>query len=148
MTTKAKAAKGTQLKIGDGGGSEVFTKIAEVTSLGEAGATQTGDIDVTSFDSTAVEVISDALPDHGEITFGVNWVASNAQQQQLIADCEAGTLRNFRIEANDHASTPSTLVFAAIVKKHTGLNADSPKAAYKSSVTLRVSGAMTRTYAP
>jgi len=146
MATKAKATKGTKIQRGDGGGSEVFTTIGEITNF-SGPSSMVSELDVTSFDSTAREFISDGLPDSGEVTFDLNFVGNDAQQQGLRADCDAGTLRNFKIILADHASTPTTFAFAAIVKKF-----DGPKggiaAAYSASISLRVSGAKTVTYAP
>ena len=137
----AKVAKGTQLKIGDGGGTEVFTTIGEVTSYG--GPTRAaGVIDVTNFDSTAKEFFSDALVDNGEVTFDCNWVTSNVQQEQLIADTESGVLRNFRLILSD----TTQFAFAAFVTKVDGPMAGGVAEVYKLSVSLKISGTITPTY--
>jgi len=52
MATSAVAAFGTLLKIGDGGGPESFTTIAEVRTLGGPELSR-DTVDVTSHDSTA-----------------------------------------------------------------------------------------------
>lgn len=146
MVTKAKASKGTRIQRGDGGGSEVFTTIGEVQSFNGPGETVES-IDVTSFDSVAKEFISTGLPDGGDFTFDVNFVGSDAQQQGLRTDLRDGTLRNFKVILNDHASSPTTFAFSAVV---TGI--DGPSAGqgeqYKMSFTLKVSGQPTVTYAP
>lgn len=147
MASKAKPAKGTLLKIGDGGGSEVFTTIGEVLSFTGVGE-EVGEIDVTSQDSTGREYISDALPDTPEMSFEVNFVGSNAQQQQLRTDLRAGTLRNFQYVLNDHAVTKTTCAFSAIVKGFDGPSFGAPGEVYKSNITLRRSGLSTWTYAP
>lgn len=145
MTTAAKAAKGTLIQRGDGGGTEVFTTIGEVTNFSGPGeAIDT--IDVTSFDSTGKEFISSGLPDNGEVTFDVNFVGSNAQQQGLRTDLRAGTLRNFKVVLNDHASVKTTFAFAAVVQSLVGPTAGVADA-YKMSITLKVSGLATITYA-
>ena len=143
MPTKAKPTKHTLLKRGDGGGTEVFTTVGEVRGV-KGPSTKVADIDATSYDSTAVEVVPD-IPDHGEITFEMLSISSDTMQQGLITDMEAGTLRNFKITRNDHATVPSTRSFAAYV---TGFDEDSAaRGAYLTSVTLRISGAVTRTFA-
>jgi predicted secreted protein len=147
MATKAKAAKGTLIQRGDGGGPEVFTTIGEVTNFSGPGETAET-IDVTSFDSTAKEFISSGLPDNGEVTFDVNFVGSDAQQQGLRSDLRAGTLRNFKVILNDHATTKTTFAFAAIVSSIDGPTAGGVSEAYKMSVTLKLSGPATITYAP
>ena len=146
MATKAKASKGTLLKRGDGGGTEVFTTIGEVLSFNGPSESVT-DINVTSFDSTAKEYISDGLVDGGEVTFDVNFVGSNTEQQGLRTDIRAGTLRNFELVLNDHASSPTTFEFSAVVKSLEGPFAGQSEQ-YKMSVTLKVSGLPTVTYAP
>lgn len=144
--TKAKSTKNTKVQRGDGAVSESFTTIGELTSFGAPGREQ-GEIDVTNFDSTAKEFIGDGLADGGTIQLDMNFVGGDGQQQGLRTDCESGVTRNFKIILNDHASTPTTFSFPAIVKK-----VDGPKGsigeAYKMSVTLRVAGADTRSYAP
>lgn len=146
MVTKAKASKGTRIQRGDGGGSEVFTTIGEVLSFNGPGEA-VEEIDVTSFDSTAKEYISTGLMDGGEVTFDVNFVGSDAQQQGLRTDLRDGTLRNFKIILNDHASSPTTFAFSAIVRSLEGPQAGQGEQ-YKMSVTLKVSGQPTVTYAP
>lgn len=147
MPSKAKPTKNTLLKRGDGGGGgEVFTTIAEVKSFSGPGE-QVSTIDVTSFDSAAKEFISDALPDGKEVTFQVNFIGSDAEQQGLRTDLRAGTLRNFQLLLNDHAATKTTFTFAALVT-----DLDGPKGgqgeAYTMDVTLKVSGQPTVAYAP
>jgi hypothetical protein len=147
MATSAKASKGTLIKSGDGAGLEVFATIGEVLSFSGPGeAVDT--INVTSFDSVAKEYISDGLVDGGEVTFEVNFIGSNTKQQALRTDLRAGTVRNFKVIVNDHATEGSrtTFSFAATVT-----NLDGPSAGqseqYKMSVTLKVSGLPTVAYA-
>ncbi|HEY1089316.1 MAG TPA: phage tail tube protein [Archangium sp.] len=143
--TKAKSSKGIQLQRGDGGGSEVFTTIAEVTNI--TGPTENaGELDATSFDSTGMEFIG-GLPDAGEVTFEVNFVGSNAQQQGLRTDSRAGTLRNFKLVLPDHATDPTTVAFSALVTKPPELSA-AVNGVIKGSCTLKISGLPTWTYAP
>jgi hypothetical protein len=146
MTTKAKATKGTLIQRGDGGGSEVFTTIGEVTDFAGPGA-EVSEIDVTSFDSAAPEYISDGLAAGGDITFEMNFIGNDAQQQGLRTDCQNGTLRNFKVVLNDHATTKTTFSVAAIVKKFDGPKGGQ-KQAYKASITLRVSGLPSISYSP
>jgi hypothetical protein len=144
MTTKAKATRGTKLQRGDGATPETFTTIAEVRSS-KGPSTKVGTIDATTYDSTAKEFVAD-IPDAGEVTFELNEVASDVQQQGLQADRDAGTLRNFRLVKNDHPIAPSTTTFASLT---IGYDPEAPAGAlYKASVTLKVSGLPVRTYAP
>lgn len=144
MATKAKSTKGVMLQRGDGGGSEVFTTVAEVKSFD--GPTESApDIEVSSFDSTAEEFIA-GLPANGEVQLGLNFIGPDVQQQGLRTDLRAGTLRNFKLILADHATTPTTFSFAAIVKE-LGMSGQ-VKAAVEAKCTLKLSGPATVTYAP
>lgn len=145
MTTKATSSKGIKLQRGDGGGSEVFTTIGELTNV-KGPSEKAPQLDATSFDSTAMEFIA-GLSDGGEVTFDVNFVASNAQQQGLRTDHRAGTLRNFKLILNDHATTPTSIAFAAIVTSPPDIAAGVNQVV-KGSCSLKVSGQATWTYAP
>ena len=144
--SNATSTTGLKLQRGAGNGPpETFTTIGEVTDF--SGPSESVEqIDVTSFDSTAKEYIA-SLPDSGEVTFGVNFVGSNAQQQGLRSDLRAGTVRNFKIIIKDDALEAgcTTVAFAAIVK-----NLDGPtggvNAPITMKVTLKVSGQPTWTY--
>ncbi len=138
MATGAIKGIGTLMQIGDGGGPEVFTTIAEVLSI--SGPTESREtIDVTNMDSAGNrrEKIS-ALIDSGSVTFDMNFTGSNAQQNQLKTDMEAGTLRNFKIIM---PGTVRTFAFAALV---TELSKEFPiDSQITASVTLEISGAIT-----
>lgn len=145
MPTKAKSSKGIKLQRGDGGGTEVFTTIGEVTNV-KGPAEKATQLDATSFDSTAMEFIA-GLSDSGELTFDVNFVGSDAQQQGLRSDLRAGTLRNFKLILADHATTPTTIAFAAIVTAAPEVSAGVNQVV-KGSCSLKISGLPTWTYAP
>ncbi len=145
MATKARSTKLTRLQIGDGGGSEVFTTVAECKNF-TGPSDMIEQINVTSFDSSSQEFISTGQPDSGEVSFDMNYVGANAQQQQLRTDCRAGTLRNFKLIFNDHATTPTTIAFAAIITKLEPKGAVG--SAYEQACTLKVSGTPIWTYAP
>jgi predicted secreted protein len=144
MSSNAKSAKGTKLQIGDGAGTEVFTTIAEIVSVSGPEA-KTGTIDVTSFDSTVREKISDGLVDGGEVSFEMLFVGSNAQQQALRTDAAAGTKRNFKLLVPDDTldASKSTFAFPALVKL--GPVTGSVGDAVKMNCTLEVAGAVTFT---
>lgn len=145
MASKAKSTKGIRLQRGDGGGSETFTTIGEVTNI-KGPSEKAAGIDVTSFDSTGKEFIA-GLPENGELTFDINFIGSDAQQQGLRTDLRAGTLRNFKLILNDHATTPTTIAFAAIVTGAPEISGG-VNAAVKGSCSLQISGLPTWTYAP
>lgn len=147
MATKASNTIGIQLQRGDGGGPETFTKIAEVTSW--KGPTEKAPmLDASSFDSTASEFIA-GLPDNGEVTFDVNWVGNDAQQQGLRTDLRAGTKRNFKLVLNDKpvgGTQPTTVSFAAIVTGAPELSG-AVNQVVKGSCSLRITGTATYSYA-
>ncbi len=145
MTTNAKSSIGVKLQRGDGAGSETFTTIGEVTSF-KGPAEKAPQLDATSFDSTAMEYIA-GLPDNGEVTFDCLFVGSNAQQQGLRTDLRAGTLRNFKLNLNDHVSDPTIVSFSAIVTGAPEIAA-SVNAVVKGSCSLRISGTPTWHYRP
>lgn len=143
----AKASKGTKLQRGDGGGPEVFTTIAEVRDL-KAPSESVEAVNVTHQDSPAAEFISNNIVDGGEVTFGINFIGSNAQHQGLRADLRAGTLRNFKLLVNDKTLDvdKTTISFSGIVT-----NFDGPEAPvsghYTANITVKVSGLPTVAYA-
>lgn len=144
MATKAKASRGTLLQSGDGAGSETFTTIGEVKSIKGPGS-KLDTIDATSQDSVVKEFIA-GLSESSEVSVDMLFIGSNTQQQNLRADVVAGTLRNFKLIFNDHATTKTTAAFSALV---TAFEQDAPSGgAYTVSCTLKPSGAITWTYAP
>jgi len=138
--TNAVAAIGTQLKMGDGAASEVFTKIAEVRSI--QGPTSTFDVlDATSHDSlnNTREFVA-GLIDPGELTFEVLFdpgAVTHDATTGLIAKHQARTETNFQLLFLD-----STLVtFAALV---TNFEPSEPHDDLQvASVTLKITGTIT-----
>jgi predicted secreted protein len=142
MATQAIFALGTLLKIGDGGGPETFTTIAEVMSISGPGLTS-DTIDVTSHSSTGGfrEFIM-GLSDGGEVTFTINYNPTQATHNAttgLLRDYINRTRRNFKIVFPDGSST--TWSFTGVV---TGFSMSAPTDAQLSAdVTIKVSGAPT-----
>ncbi len=142
MPTKAKSTKGVAIKIGDGGGTEAFNLIPEVFNF-QAPGVNASEIDVTSFDSVAMERIA-GLQDGDTCSFDMRYIYDSTTQAQLRTDCAAGTKRNFRIELND-AATPTRIAFAAIITAVPGPSGGVNEAQNVTGVTLRVTGAITVT---
>ena len=97
MATIAKLANGTLLKIGDGGGSEVFTTVPEVQR--PSGPSIRFDLlDVTSHDTSGFfrEYIP-GLADGERISASFNWRPSNTVHNGIRVDAYARTNRNFQI---------------------------------------------------
>ncbi len=144
MTSKATSTKHSKVQRGDGATPENFTTIAEVTGFKGPSAKATT-IDVTSMDSDAME-FKPGLVDNGEVSIDFLFVGSDQQQQGLVADIAAGTMRNHRLVANDHLATPSTATFLGLVTGHDLSGA--LNSALKGSATIKISGVITRTFAP
>lgn len=77
MPTQAIASYGTLIKLGDGGGPEVFTTIAEVQDIAGPGIIARTE-EATAHDGTGwVEHVSTLL-EAGEVTFDIHLVPNNA----------------------------------------------------------------------
>jgi predicted secreted protein len=138
MSSNAVSSQTTQLKIGDGGGTEVFTAIGDVVSINGPNETRET-IDVTDLDSTGREFKA-ALKDGGELTFETNYRPTNTQHIQLETDYDSGVLRNFQLVFSDTGNR--TYSFAALI---TNLSPVVQAAeVLRRSITLKLSGAVTR----
>lgn len=116
MSTRIKAF-GTLLKIGDGGGSEVFTTIAGVTSMSGPGITQEA-LDGTAHDSTdGYRERVGGLLDVGSLTLEIAYDPVEDTHDDggtgLLATLTGGTVRNFQLVFSDAGTT--TWSFAGIV---------------------------------
>ncbi|GHJ01617.1 hypothetical protein TPA0906_34820 [Streptomyces olivaceus] len=130
---------GVQLKRGDGAEPEVFTKIADVTSLNPPNISRET-IDVTSHDSpNAYMEFLGGLKDPGEVSADINYQPD--KHDLLVADFEDTEPRNYQIVFPDEDAT--TWAFPAIL---TGFEPETPyddKAS--ASLTWKVSGKPTIT---
>lgn len=115
MASQGLHAWGTLLQVGDGAGSEVFTTIAEISSI--SSSLTADEIDVSSHDS------SDAWREFVrglksmEITLEGNYIPGNATQDfstntGMLWLFDQGTQRNYRLIFPDSANT--TFGFTAI----------------------------------
>lgn len=134
--TNALSAYNTLLKIGDGGGPEVFTTIGEIFNIDGPELIQEL-IDATHMESPGRnrEKIA-GLRDTGPCTFDINWIPDNAVHAGFITDYEAGTLRNFEMILPDTAGTKWE--FSAFITSHKPTAGVEDK--LMSSVVLTVSG--------
>lgn len=136
------AAKGTVLALGDGGGPEVFTQIAEVTSI--AGPGLTADmLDVSSHSSpSSYREFVKGMKDAGEITLEINYAPGNATHKNAVGgllDQFSKDQANWELTFSDAALTKWS--FAAIV------SAFEPSAPFDdkltASITLKLTGVPT-----
>lgn len=133
------SAFGTLLKIGDGGGSEVFTTIAEVTDITGPGLTLET-LDTLSHSSSGGwrERIPTFL-DGGEVSFEINYDPSAATHNNttgLVRDLRTRTKRNFQL-VFPTAGNPMWVFSAYVTNFEPGAPADGMLTA---SVTLMISG--------
>lgn len=131
---------GTLLKRGDGGGTEVFTTIAEVRSIGALALTVEL-IDVTNHSSTGgYKELLPSFKDAGQVTADLNFLPSDATQSPtsgLINDFDNRTKRNFRIVFPNIAAT--TVTFAAYI---TNFSVNAPiDDRLSAALTLKITGA-------
>lgn len=132
-------AFGTLLKIGDGGGSEVFTTIAAVYDISGPNLGQRT-TETTNHSSTGgwSEHIGTIL-DGGDVTFEIGYDPVGATHNAttgLINDMENRTVRHFQLVFPNTGST--TWSFSALV---TGFQPKAPVAGeLRAGVTLKISG--------
>lgn len=125
---------GTALQRGDGGSPEVFTTIANVTSI-KPPAMERETIDVTAHDSADgwMEFVG-GLKDGGEVSADVNY--DPADHDAIVADFEDDAARNYRIVFPDADAT--TWSFSAIL---TGFETEAPyDDKLSASLTWKVTG--------
>jgi predicted secreted protein len=108
MTTGAIFGQGTLLKVGDGGGPEVFATIAEVRSIKGPGISR-ATVDVTTHDSTGgFREFMGALADGGNVTFTVNYKMTESTHNNttgLISKLVNNTRTNFKLVFPDGGAT-------------------------------------------
>jgi predicted secreted protein len=128
-------AKGTVLKVGDGGGSEVFTAIGEGLTITGPNYSHTP-TDVTNHDSPSfMQEFIAGMRSAGEITIEANYVVgATPQQVGLLADLIAGTKRNFKLVRP--AQTTETVSFSAFVKSCTVDHPYNGKLGWKASFQI------------
>lgn len=130
---------GTLLKIGDGGGPETFTAIAEVADI-SGPAFELGTEESTHHQSVGGwREFVPTLLDGGEIEFDLNFLPANGTQGYsggLLDDMVNRVLRNFQLIFPDVGTT--TWAFSAYV---TNFEPDEPvEGKLAASVTLKISG--------
>ena len=138
MASNAKTALGTQLKRGDGGGPEIFTKIAEIKSI-KGPSEEAAIIDVTNLDSTGgYEEYIQGLKKGGTLSMQANFVPSDTAYLACRADFLGSVKHNWQIV---HPGGIGTFSFQAFVSKlDHSLDA---KSAMEVAIDLQITGAVT-----
>lgn len=130
---------GTLLKVGDGGGPETFTAIAEIADISGPGLSHEP-VQATHMQSPGAwhEYIK-GLKDGGEISLDLTYLPGHATQDAstgLLKDFNDRILRNFQLVFPDTGTT--TWSFAAFI---TGFEPSAPKDdRLSAAVTLKISG--------
>jgi predicted secreted protein len=135
----AYAATGTLVKIGDGGGTEVFTTIPGVKDITLFGFTL-DTVETTSHDASGFKTYIATLKDSGDVSFDMNFTAAAPQgfATGLFNDNQNRTLRNFQVFVPGINKTAS---FAALVTTFSMKNPVND--VITASVTLKTTGAVT-----
>jgi predicted secreted protein len=125
---------GTQLTRGDGSTPEVFTAIANVTTI-KGPDMKRDTIDVTAHNSVdAWQEFVGGLKNAGEVSLDVNY--DPASHDDLVADFEDTDPRNYKMVFP--TSPPVTWAFGAVL---TEFNTEAPyDDKLSASITLQVSG--------
>ena len=140
MATVAVSSYGTLLKIGDGGGSEVFTTIGEVRDISGPGFAL-GTEEVSAHDGSGWREFIPTLKEGGEVTFKINFNKATTQgfTGGLYIDFVNKTKRNFQLVL------PTTVAATAAFAAHVvGYPFDLPvEGAITADITLNITGAVT-----
>ena len=134
-------AYGTLLKIGDGGGTEVFTAIANVTNLNPPPLSRDM-YEATQHNGPGWDEYIPGLKRGGQVTLDIDFVPTDGTHSYaagLLKDYNDGTKRNFQLVFSDAGTT--TWTFAAYVSNFTP--AAPPVGKLTASVTLQITGAPT-----
>lgn len=140
--TSARLGYGVKLKMGDGGGSEVFTEIAEITTLEDSDSAENVDVTNHQSPSSRREFIP-GLIDGDEISFTVNYIPTGATHNRItgLRSKIGAAAVNFRLEEPGNSVG---MAFAALVMSCSRAYPVDDK--MEMSVTLKKTGAVS-TYA-
>lgn len=134
-------ALGTALYVEDPDTPDSFIKVGNLSAIPSLPGPEKNEVDVTDFDSTAVETLGD-LPDNGEFTFSGYYNDEDAGQEVLFADANDtdSPVRDFRIE---FPRQNVQFTFTGWVRRFRP-TATAPRAAYGFEGAIRVTGAVNK----
>lgn len=97
MATSVTIGHGSTFSIGDGGGPEVFTAVAEVASITPPNVSR-DTVDATHMGSTEKwrDFVA-GLRDPGEMSITINWIPGDSAHDALFAKFTSDTASNFKI---------------------------------------------------
>ena len=99
MSVNAMESQGIKIARGDGSSPEAFTNIPEIREFTGPGGSASV-IDVSDLDSTFREKRL-GLPDEGQLSFTIHYIADNAVHINLRSDRANRTQRNFTMTWTD-----------------------------------------------
>jgi hypothetical protein len=137
--TNARTGFGTRIQMGDGGGTEVFTDIAEVTNVTTPSFTRDTADATHHLSPGGVREFIGTLIDPGEVTVDMNWIPGDPTQDQTTGMLKAaldGIARNFRLIIP--ASPTVTWNFRGVVTAFSGTTPLDDR--MTASATIRVTG--------
>jgi len=139
VASNAKTAIGSQLKRGDGGSPETFSKIAEIKSI--KGPSQEADlIEVTNLDSTGgYQEFIPGLKKGGTLSCEANLVPQDATFKTVLSDFETQRKANWQLVLSDPSNT--TASFAGYVSKLD--RTFDPKSAMSVTIEITITGQIT-----
>jgi len=137
--SNAKTAIGTQVKRGDGGAPETFTKIAEVRSV-KGPSQDVSIIDVSNFDSpSGYEEYAIGLKKGAALSCTANLIPQDPVYKSLLADYESRRIGNYQVVLPDASLTTASFT-AFVAKLDRSLDV---KAAMGVTIDLQITGAIT-----
>lgn len=138
MASTAQKSQGATIGKGDGASPEVFTTIANITSISGPNLEAT-DIEVTDLSSTAKEFLQ-GLEDSGTIDLEGFYDQTNTEHQEMRDNVGANTAVNYQITLTQ-GSPQETIQFSARVMSFSlGQSVDE---AVTVSMSLKIDGAVT-----
>lgn len=146
--TTGKAGRGTLLKMGDGGGPEIFTKLANIASFNGPNESFTM-LDGTHLDSGEFMEKIPGMKDGGQVSLTCHFDPTNATHDAttgLKKKFDDKILTNFRIDFSAIWASNNLISFAAYV--NLGPIQVAPNQIITRDVTLEVSGAVVWSTAP
>lgn len=119
-----------------------YTTVGQVLSISKPGGGEVGERDTTNL-ASAAKTRAPTIPDHGEVTFELNWDPTDAAHQQIQTwtITPPTTIPFWKVTFATTAT--HTAVFNAFVKTLDGPNAGGVDDNLTASVTLAVSGGVT-----
>lgn len=145
--SNAYPGRGTVVARSDDGSPEAWTAFEEVMS-----AEPSGDVidqyEVSNFNSGIDKEFIAGMIDHGEVVFKMNHVPSDAGQQLLRSDFQAGAVHTWGIKLPDSSivssgnTVPYYVTFKAFIKE-LKLPSLTTQAAAESGFTLKITHSIT-----